>query len=65
MMRLTTKTTVTLTTQELITALETGALTGRTILDAEWTYQHVVDDWGRGNASYVRVVSGVTLTVQS
>lgn len=60
-MKIKTKITVELSVKDLMKALETGAFTGRKIRSIEWVYKSVVDDPGRGNATYKDVVSGVVL----
>ena len=59
-----TKITIEFTAKEFITALETGTLTGKKILDIEWVYGNVCTGDGRGNGTYERTVVGAIVEVE-
>ena len=59
-----TKTTVELTTEELVQALEQGTFTGQTIKNVEYRYKNNV--WYQsGAAQYEKVISGVVFEVEA
>jgi hypothetical protein len=60
--KLKTKTTVELTTKELIRALEEGTFTDRKIKNVEWLYKTKWYDDGRGG-EYETVVTGAVLVM--
>lgn len=58
------KTTVTLSVKDLLNALVKGTLVGKKITSVDWTYRDEMVDAGRGNATYEKAVSGVTLGIK-
>lgn len=55
------KTTVSLSTEDLIKALEEGSFTGLKVERIDWKYRNAMTDAGRGNPTYERVVAGAVI----
>lgn len=58
------KTTVRLSTKQLVEAMTEGTFTGKKINVVGWLYREVMTDAGRGSATYENQITGVILKVK-